>query len=246
MRGDVFSRETFREVFEVLTPALGIWGVVEGDEDGVVVDADIAIEAAQELLGEWTRFIIYPRETETLTQLVQGGLRDERHVHLGITDIKVHRAGMFPTQVLRGMEEFFDVPSFWVVEREGLDFISVGGAKEGFEDMGVGGLTGALNELDQRQVGEMVKVKGLFCGGPTDPRGGEGAGRNGAQCLLIGGLIGHGDKQVEKRVFPDVLEQFARPVFGIGEHQGTKRLGVKDVGGQLQEFGSGLSDGTGR
>ena len=52
MGGDVFSGETFREVFEVLTPALGIWGVVEGDEDGVVVDADIAIEAAQELLGE--------------------------------------------------------------------------------------------------------------------------------------------------------------------------------------------------
>lgn len=58
MGGDVFSREMFREVFEVLTPALGIWGVVEGDEDGVVVDADIAIEAAQELLGEWTGFII--------------------------------------------------------------------------------------------------------------------------------------------------------------------------------------------
>lgn len=181
-----------------------------------------------------------------MTQLVQDGLRDESHVHLGITDIKVHRAGTFPTQVLRGMEELFDVPSFWVVEREGLDFVSVGGAKESFEDMGVGGLTGALNELDQRQVGEMVKVKRLFCGGPTDPRGGKGAGRNGAQCLLINRLIGHGDEQVEKRVFPDVLEQFARPVFGIGEHQGTKRLGVKDVGGQLQELGSGLSDGTGR
>lgn len=58
MRGDVFSRKTFREVFEVMTPALGIWCVVEGDEDGVVVDADIAVKAAQELLGEWTGFII--------------------------------------------------------------------------------------------------------------------------------------------------------------------------------------------
>ena len=70
MRGDVFSRETFREVFEVLTPMFGIWRVVKGDEDGVVVDADIAIKAAQELLGKWTRFISCPRETEALTQLV--------------------------------------------------------------------------------------------------------------------------------------------------------------------------------
>jgi len=70
VRGDVFSRETFREVFEVLTPMFGIWRVVKGDEDGVVVDADIAIKAAQELLGKWTRFISCPRETEALTQLV--------------------------------------------------------------------------------------------------------------------------------------------------------------------------------
>lgn len=70
MRRYVFSRETFREVFEVVTPPFGIWGVVEGDEDGVVVDADIAIQAAQELLGKRPRFKSSPRVTEALTQLV--------------------------------------------------------------------------------------------------------------------------------------------------------------------------------
>lgn len=127
-----------------------------------------------------------------------------------------------------------------------MDFASVGGAEEGFEDMGLGGLTGTLNELDEGQVGEMVEEKRSFCGGPTDPLGGERTSRDGAQSSLIGGLMGHRDEQVKKGVFPDVLEEFAGPVFGIGKHQGTKRLGVKDVGGQLQEFGCGLSDGTGR
>lgn len=168
-----------------------------------------------------------------MTQLVEAGLRDESQGHLGMTDVKVHRTGPFPTQVLTGMEELFDVPSFGIVDREGLDFVPVGRAEEGFEDMGVGGFTGALNELDQLQVGIMVEVKRLFGGGPTDPRGGESAGRDGTQGPLIVGLLRHGDEQVEKREFPDVLEQFVGPVFGVGEHEGTTRMGVQDVGGQL-------------
>lgn len=169
MRGDVFGGETFGEVFEVLSPELGVWSVVEGDDDGVAMDTDIAIETAQEFLGERTSFVSSPRLAETLTQLVEGGLRDERHGHLGITDVEVECTRAFPAQVLRSMEELFNVPSFWVIYRKSLDFISVGGAEEGLED--IFGFAGTLNELYERQIGEMLEVKWLFSSGPSDPMG---------------------------------------------------------------------------
>lgn len=45
--------------------------------------------------------------------------------------------------------------------------------------------------------------------------------------------MGHGDEQVEDRMFVDVLEQFCGPVFGIGEHEWAMRVWVEDVGGKL-------------
>ena len=46
MRGDVFRSGTLGKVFEVLAPAVGVGGVVEGDEDGVTADTDVAFLAS--------------------------------------------------------------------------------------------------------------------------------------------------------------------------------------------------------
>ena len=49
---DVLVGEFFGEVFVVVAEEVGVGGVVESDDEGVVMDAEVAFEAGQEGAGE--------------------------------------------------------------------------------------------------------------------------------------------------------------------------------------------------
>ena len=90
---DAFAAEFLGQVLVVFPKALGVWGVVEGDEYGVVVDADVSVEdAARQMFG-------VPRGmglAETAAQLLDGALGDEGQGHLAEADVEVLGGGALP------------------------------------------------------------------------------------------------------------------------------------------------------
>ena len=49
---EVFPDEFLGQVFVVVAQELGVGGVVEGNEDGVVGDTDVAVQSVEEGVGE--------------------------------------------------------------------------------------------------------------------------------------------------------------------------------------------------
>ena len=66
---------------------------------------------------------------EQAAQTVEHGLGDQRHGHLAVTDVEVHRSGPVPSQGLMGAEELLDVPPLGIVPGQGV-LIPVGRGKE--------------------------------------------------------------------------------------------------------------------
>lgn len=58
-------------------------------------------------------------------------------------------------------------------------------------------------------------------------------------------MIGHGHQQVKAGTGMDLVEQFRREMFGIGEDQGVTFFGVEDIGGQVEQFRGRLSHRSG-
>ena len=56
---------------------------------------------------------------------MEHGLGDERHRHLAVTDVEVHRSGPAPSEGLVCIEELLDVPSLGVIQREGFDLVPI-------------------------------------------------------------------------------------------------------------------------
>ena len=74
-------------------------------------------------------------------------LSNERHCHLAVPDIEVHRAGALPPKGLIAFEKLFNVPSLRIILREVCRFISVTRAEECFEVVLFRVFPFALNEL---------------------------------------------------------------------------------------------------
>lgn len=144
---NAFGAKDVGETLVVLAETVGVGGVVEGDEDGVVGDADVAVECGEEMVGEMLGVPGEEGIAEALAGLVEDGLGDEGQGHGAVADVKVECAGAVPAEGLVGVEEFFDVPALGEVGGQALEFIAIGGAEEGFEDRVVGAFTAALDEL---------------------------------------------------------------------------------------------------
>lgn len=130
---DVFPDEFLGEVFVVVTQELGVWGVVEGNEDGVVGDPDVAVEPVEEGVGEVGGVPAFEGLSDAVSDLVDKGLGHKGHGGLAVADVQVEGAGAFPSEGLIGVEELFDVPAFGIISGKGLDVVECGGGEKGFE-----------------------------------------------------------------------------------------------------------------
>ena len=72
---------------------------------------------------------------------------EQSHGGLSVTDMEVESACAFPSEVLVGVEEFFDVPAFGVVAGKELEVVEGRGAEKGFEVVLVLGFATALYDL---------------------------------------------------------------------------------------------------
>jgi len=93
---DALAAEFRGQVLVVFPKALGVWGVVEGDDDGVVVDADVSVDAVEDAARQ---VFGVPRgigRTETAAQLLDGALGEEGQGHLAEADVEVLGAGALP------------------------------------------------------------------------------------------------------------------------------------------------------
>jgi len=115
---DVLADQFIGQVFIGGPETFDIGRIVEGYDDGVVMNADIAIEPLEEIATEVRSTPGLEGDAETLTELVGGRLSDERHRHLSVADMEVEGSGAIPTESLIGLEELFDVPAFGVLRTQ--------------------------------------------------------------------------------------------------------------------------------
>lgn len=106
---------------------VGVGGVVVGDDDGVIFDADIAVEAEKDILCEVLCVPGGVWRAETLSELMDDGLGEEGHSHLSVADVEIESSRAVPAELLVEVEELFDVPAFWVLESEILKGVFVRG-----------------------------------------------------------------------------------------------------------------------
>ena len=227
----------------MVSKAFGVGCVVEGDEEGVVADAEVAVETGEESVGEMGGFPGVEGGAESLSQGMEAGLSQEGEGHASVADVEVEGSGAFPAEGLIGVEEFFDVPALGVMDGEVLDLVAGGGGEEGLEAVVVASLSAALDDLVERGVA-VLEAEGSRGGGEPGPSSGEGVGIEVGELLGGGGSFGEGNHQVEGGLGEDVLEEVDGDVFGVGEDEGRAAGGVEDPLGQVEQFGSGLGDGA--
>ncbi len=227
----------------MLAEAIGVGGVVEGDEDGVVVDADVTVESGEQVRGEVLGVPGAEGFAEALARLVEDGLGDEGEGHGAVADVEVESAGAVPAKGLIGVEEFFDVPALGKVGGQGMELVALGGTEEGFELIVIGDFAAALDELGVAGAA-WGKGERALGGGEAGPVTCELVGGYGAELGLSGEAVGHGQEQIEGGFGGDVVDEVGRIVFGVGEHEGLTGGRMEDVGGQGEQFGGGLGDGA--
>ena len=96
-RVNLFLLQLLGQVLVVGAKLISMGGVVEGHDDGVLLDANIAIEAMKDGPSQVRGVPAGVRFSQPLTQLMEHGLGDEGHRHLTVTDIEVAGASPFPS-----------------------------------------------------------------------------------------------------------------------------------------------------
>jgi hypothetical protein len=104
-----------------------MWSVIIGDQDGIVDHTQIAFEGTEDLSGQVSGIPVRKRSAKPLTHLMDGSLSHKSHRHLSVADIEIERTGPMPTQGLVKFKKLFDMPAFWIMERQILYFITIGG-----------------------------------------------------------------------------------------------------------------------
>jgi hypothetical protein len=144
--------------------------IVEGDEEGVIADAGIAVDAAEDGGSEVGSIPGGEGRAEALAELGADGLGDERRGHLPEANIKVEGAGALPAESLIGVEEFLDRPALGIVNSQVDDLVAIARSEEGLIGESLGIFTGALDELAVGAFGVLLEVKGRDDGGwPIPP-----------------------------------------------------------------------------
>ena len=122
-----------------------------------------------------------------------------------------------------GIEELLDMPSFGIIECQGVHFIPIGCGKKGPETVRIRSLSASLDELENRPGVAASHFIRKFCGGEACPAAGELFGRNGTQLLSQRANVFHGHQEVEGRVELNVVEQLSRKMFHVGQHREFRR-----------------------
>ena len=165
----------------MLFECLGLGTVVERDADRVVMDSDITLQSAKEVLGQMRGVPLCDGCGQALTQHVGGGLCEKSQSHTAIADVQVQSSGPIPSESLLVIEKGFDVPALRIVLCQGLEFIAVSGAEKRFELPLVGALACPLDELDELGVWGGTESERLLQGCIARPVGAETFGGQGAK-----------------------------------------------------------------
>ena len=158
---------------------LRLRGIIVGDDDGIVGDADVALESSEEVFGQVGSIPLSNGQIESLAELMNGGLSDEGHGHVPVADVQIKSPGALPPEGLIGIEEFFQVPALGVVFNEGVEGIVMARRQEAPEAIVGVVFTAALNDLVERVIAlSMGEMERMCRDGQSDPRGLEGFFRN--------------------------------------------------------------------
>ena len=222
----------------MLFPEGGFGGVVIGNDEGILLDPQIAFQATEKVLGQMARIPLGKWLTQTLAELMDEGLGHQGQAHLPGANIQIECAGSFPTQVLLEAEELLNVPAVGKIPGQGGHLRTGPGASKAFEMIVLGPLAGALNiTIARLDCGRAAGLEGLGGNGEPGPMRLEVFRRERSISVLEGGGLSQWRQQVEGRVRPDVIEEFSREVLAVGDDEGALALRVgQDLLGQWEQF----------
>lgn len=219
-------------------------GVVVGDHDGVVVDANVAFEPVEKILGQMAGVPGLEGFGEALAELVESGLGEQGHGHLSVADVEVEGSGAVPSKVLVGVEEFLDAPALGIVAGEQRDLVVLAGGEKCLVAIVGRGFAGSLNELMDGDGG-VLKAIGTNGGGVSGPSGSEEGGIEGFEFAVGGLLAGLRDEQIETALGDDAFEQVGAEVFGVDKNKGFFAVAREDIVEEAEKGESGRSGGAG-
>lgn len=221
----------------MMFPTLGIRSVVIGDEDGVVIHAQIAFQSTEQMLGQMEGVPFVKGRTQALSELADERLCDQGQGHLPQTNVKIECACALPTQILFESEKLFDVPAFGKIRGQGRHFRAWAGAAKSLEMIGLGAFAGALDKAPARFVDGGAPGQERFAGGgKTGPVPGERVLRQGSVVALKVGGLAQRNQQIERGVLADMVQQFDRKMLDIGHEQRSLLRGGQDLLRQLEHL----------
>src|SRR5262252_5320043 len=157
---------------------------------------------------------------QTLAHLMDSGLGQQSQAHLAVADMKIECPGPMPTQSLIAFEELFDMPALGVMDGEILYFIAIGGGAKRFIKIIGWPFSAALGETIVRfRATAVLEPKGGFSGGIAGPAGNK-AFRGQSLALDFWRVVRrHGHQQLKGGLQMNVIEEFARIMLAISQHQ---------------------------
>jgi len=245
LRIDFFALQFGRQVFIVLAQGRWVGRIIVGDDNRIVLHAHIAIQPAEEVLGQMGRLPMGKRRAEALAELLRRRLGQQRHGHVPVANVQVERARPLPAQSLVEIEEFLDMPPLRKVDAQVGNLGAVSSDQERFIIELSGTLARALGDFKVGTVGGVAPAERPFGGGKARPMPGELILRQLLALLPPGFMIGHRDQQIKGRLAADLFDQLAIEVLAIGHHERRSAVRLENSLSQAQQFGGGLGHGAG-
>jgi len=227
---------------------IGQGRIVEGDDNGVVVNANVAIQAREQGLGQMGGLPVDEGFPQALAQLMEAGLGQEGEGHAPVADVEIMGAGLLPAEFLMVVKKFLDMPAFGKIGDEAFGAVERSRADKALVLILGGLFPGALDPLIERRQIVQARQR-LLRQGQTSPLRGKGRLRQGREPLFEARLFGHGHQEVEGLVPAEPIEQFPREMFAVSQDEDFLTglgCGAQNALGQGEQVGGGLADGAGR
>src|ERR1019366_614331 len=102
---DALSRQFLGQMLIMVLKKRGIRRIVERDHNRFLLDPNVSLQALKEIAGQMSGIPLRERCTQSLPQLVNGGLGDQHHAQMSIANVEVERSGAVPAQRLIEFKE---------------------------------------------------------------------------------------------------------------------------------------------
>jgi len=147
---DFLGVQLDRQMFVMLAQPLPVGGIMAGDDDGVVLHAHIACQAAENILRQMGGIPGGEGRAQALPELMDCRLGHQGQRHVPVTNVQVEGARPLPAQSLVEFEKLLDMPALRIMDAQVGDLGTGRGGQEGFIMKVLRSFTRSLDDFVER------------------------------------------------------------------------------------------------